>query len=79
MPTIIRQDGFRVMIYPDDHEPAHVHCYRGDSVITVWLGDKAATIREASAAAKPQDQRDALRIVNQHRERLWKAWRKHHG
>lgn len=79
MPTIIRQDGFRVMIYPDDHEPPHVHCYRGDSVITVWLGETMATVREASAEAKSTDQRDALRIVNQHRRRLLSEWRKYHG
>ncbi len=25
MPTIIKQDGFRVVIYPLDHTPSHVH------------------------------------------------------
>jgi len=25
MPTIIRQEGFRIVIYPNDHFPAHVH------------------------------------------------------
>jgi hypothetical protein len=25
MPTVLRRDGFRVAIYPNDHRPAHVH------------------------------------------------------
>jgi hypothetical protein len=25
MPTVLRMDGLRVVIYPTDHRPAHVH------------------------------------------------------
>jgi hypothetical protein len=25
MPTVLKFDGFRVVIYPNDHRPAHVH------------------------------------------------------
>jgi hypothetical protein len=25
VPTVLRFDGFRVVIYPNDHRPAHVH------------------------------------------------------
>jgi hypothetical protein len=25
MPTVMRFDGLRVLIYPNDHRPAHVH------------------------------------------------------
>lgn len=25
MPTVLRLDGLRVAIYPNDHRPAHVH------------------------------------------------------
>ena len=25
MVTVLRSDGFRVVIYPNDHRPAHVH------------------------------------------------------
>ena len=30
MPTALRFDGLRVMIYVDDHRPAHVHVIGGD-------------------------------------------------
>jgi hypothetical protein len=30
MPTILRFDGLRVTIYPNDHRPAHVHVIGAD-------------------------------------------------
>ncbi|MCY4396412.1 MAG: DUF4160 domain-containing protein [Rhodospirillaceae bacterium] len=30
MPTVLRLDGLRVVIYPNDHRPAHVHVVGGD-------------------------------------------------
>jgi len=35
MPTVDRIDGFRVVIYPNDHRPAHVHVI-GPGVASVW-------------------------------------------
>ncbi|MET0631797.1 MAG: DUF4160 domain-containing protein [Xanthobacteraceae bacterium] len=29
MPTVLRFDGFNVVIYPADHIPAHVHVFGG--------------------------------------------------
>lgn len=31
MPTVLRIDGLRVVIYPNDHRPAHVHVIGGGS------------------------------------------------
>lgn len=30
MPTVLRLNGLRVVIYPDDHRPAHVHVIGAD-------------------------------------------------
>ena len=30
MPTVLRIDGLRVVIYPNDHRPAHVHVIGAD-------------------------------------------------
>ncbi len=69
------------MIYTKDHRPAHVHCVRGDAVVIVNLPDQgiAATIREFSPHVKHDDLSDAVRIVNQNTQKLWKAWRFYHG
>ena len=29
MPTVLRFDGFRIVVYPADHVPAHVHVFGG--------------------------------------------------
>jgi hypothetical protein len=38
MPTIIREEGFRIVIYPNDHLPAHVHVIKSDGEIRIELG-----------------------------------------
>jgi len=35
MPTVDRIDGFRVVIYPNDHRLAHVHVI-GPGVASIW-------------------------------------------
>jgi hypothetical protein len=49
MPTIVRFAGYRVVIYPNDHRPEHVHvigrgveavfevnCPNGDRICAAW-------------------------------------------
>ena len=31
MPTVLRFEGYRVVIYPNDHRPAHVHVFGAGS------------------------------------------------
>jgi Domain of unknown function (DUF4160) len=31
MVTVLRADGFRVVIYPNDHSPAHVHVIQAEN------------------------------------------------
>lgn len=40
MPTIPRENGFRVVIYPNDHVPAHVHVLKGGAEIRIDLGNE---------------------------------------
>lgn len=76
MPTLVRQNGFRVMIHTDDHAPAHVHCYRGKKLVVVTLADLSVRDRQH---ASNRDVQVAVRIVEQHRDRLLQAWRDCHG
>ena len=81
MPTIHRQDGFRLMIYTKDHKPAHVHCRRGLARVVLYLPPAGArpTIRNANRHAKVIDLADALRIVGENQAKLWDAWRQYHA
>ncbi len=37
MATILRFDGWRVVIYPNDHRPPHVHVIGHDAEAVFWL------------------------------------------
>ncbi len=37
MPTILRTDGLRVSIFPNDHPPSHVHVFAGGGEALLYL------------------------------------------
>ncbi|NJN61100.1 MAG: DUF4160 domain-containing protein [Coleofasciculaceae cyanobacterium RL_1_1] len=39
MPTILRQDGFAVRLYFNDHDPPHVHVFKAGGQAKIALGD----------------------------------------
>lgn len=48
MPTVYRSHGLRVVVYPNDHRPAHVHVIgaEGEAVFILNCPDGPATLRE---------------------------------
>lgn len=48
MPTVLRLKGLRVVIYPDDHRPAHVHVWGtgGEAVFILNCPDGPPSLRE---------------------------------
>ena len=49
MPTVFRFDGLRVVIYPNDHRPAHVHVKSavGEAVFILQCPDGPPILRES--------------------------------
>ncbi|HEY1780064.1 MAG TPA: DUF4160 domain-containing protein [Roseiarcus sp.] len=49
MPTVFRFDGLRVVIYPNDHRPAHVHVIgpAGEAVFNLNCPDGPPAWRES--------------------------------
>lgn len=49
MPTVLRIGGLRVIIYPSDHRPAHVHVRNadGEAVFILHCPDGPPTLRES--------------------------------
>jgi Domain of unknown function (DUF4160) len=49
MPTILRLDGLRVMIYPNDHLPEHVHALGADceAIFELHCPAGPVTLRES--------------------------------
>jgi hypothetical protein len=76
MPTVLRIDGLRVVIYPNDHPPAHVHVIGGGWVVVVNL--IGLELREVIGCEEPEARR-VLRLIADHRDELMGAWRRIHG
>ena len=76
MPTVLRADGLRIAIYPNDHPPAHVHVIGPGWVVVVNL--LGPEVREV-IGGDFRDASRALRIVSTRRAQLMEAWRRVHG
>lgn len=78
MPTVLRVDGFRVMILfpPREHPPAHVHVVKGDGTVVIELavGVVPQRVREIHAMNRA-DVRRAEEIVAEHTNMLLTKWR----
>lgn len=77
MPTVLRADGLRVVVYLNDHAPEHVHVVGPGWVVVVDL--IGLEVREAVGDPGARDIRRALRLVADHREALLDAWEDIHG
>lgn len=51
MPTIAIVDGVRIMIFPLDHEPPHVHAFGTDFRLKLAIAD--AAVLEAHGTIRP--------------------------
>ena len=81
MPTILQQDGFKIRIFVDDHEPPHVHARCDCGLVVVNLAEadgQVPTIRTVKHASV-ELQRTALRIVTENNDLLLDHWRRIHG
>jgi hypothetical protein len=80
VPTIPRENGFRFLIFVDDHVPAHVRVWKGGALAKIEIGD-ADHRPEARdpGEMRTSDVRRAVRIVEARREEFLAAWRRIHG
>ena len=76
MPTVLRIDGWRVVIYPSDHHPAHVHVLGAGWVVVINLLEPE--VREVIGCGE-HEARQVLRRVTEHQTTLMEAWRRFHG
>lgn len=75
MITVLREGGFRFVIYTDDHEPAHVHVYGdGEARINI-LRLEPISFR----GMRRRDLEKAIAIVAANREGFLERWEEIHG
>lgn len=80
MPTILRLNGMRVVIYPNDHRPAHVHVIGadGEAVFILNCPHGPPELRESYGFAKTAIN-DIARSLVTHLAELCHIWSELHG
>lgn len=87
MVTIHRSDGFRVIIYTNDHAPAHVHVIKGkkkqpgggEVKINLVASNGNPSLIWARGDLSKSDLRKAMDIVAQHQDKFIVEWKRIHG
>ena len=80
MPTVLRIGGLRVVIYPNDHRPAHVHVIGGgcEAVFNLHCPDGPPELRENFGFAANEIATIRNRLIAE-LVYLCNEWRKVHG
>ncbi len=79
MVTVVRAHGLRVVIFVNDHEPAHVHVFGdGEAKINLLGSDGAPALVWADGMSRSEIRR-AMRIVTEQHTALLARWEDIHG
>ncbi|HXM22777.1 MAG TPA: DUF4160 domain-containing protein [Terriglobales bacterium] len=80
MPTVLRFEGLRVVIYPNDHRSAHVHVIgRGcEAVFNLDCPAGAVELRE-NYGFSPRELRHIGNVLTHHMAELSASWESIHG
>ncbi|HEY6349325.1 MAG TPA: DUF4160 domain-containing protein [Candidatus Angelobacter sp.] len=80
MPTVLRFEGLRVVIYPNDHRPAHVHVIGRGCEVVFNLNCPAgpAELRE-NYDFSMREIRPIETVLAEHMGELCRAWENIHG
>lgn len=80
MPTILREQGFRVVIYLNDHLPSHVHVFKGSGEVRIELGDEELnpSLMSITGQISDKDVAKALYLVTENQANLLAKWREIH-
>lgn len=77
MPTILKKDGFNLVLYSDDHEPIHVHVKKAGSEVKVDA--LTLEVMKVKGDISSKDVRRAVALVDENRNAIVSRWRKIHG
>ena len=79
MVTIYRAHGLRVIIFTDDHEPAHVHVFGDGQAKINLVGPDGVPDLVWAEGMKANDLRCAMQMVRDQQEQFLAKWREFHG
>lgn len=79
MVTIHRAHGLRVIIFTDDHEPAHVHVFGDGQAKINLIGPDGSPALVWAEDMKANELRRAVQLVRDQQEQFLARWREIHG
>ena len=80
MPTIFRFAGYRVVIYPNDHRPEHVHVIGKGVEVVFEVGCPSGAIELGENYGASRSQVSRMRAeIKRSQQRICEAWEKIHG
>ena len=80
MPTVLRLGSLRVVIYPNDHRPAHVHVTgQGHRAVFILNCSAGPLSLRANFGFSDRQLRDIQAKLLDHIAELCKAWEEIHG
>ncbi len=80
VPTVLRLPGLRVVIYPNDHRPAHVHVIGNghEAIFELNCPDGPVSLRENFGFAQ-HELTSIQKALSEQVQQLCKAWEGIHG
>ena len=72
MPTLATVAGMAILIYYDDHEPAHFHVIAADFTARIALAD--LSVIDAEGRMRAADLRRLRAWAAAHQAQLWDSW-----
>ncbi|HVY33968.1 MAG TPA: DUF4160 domain-containing protein [Caulobacteraceae bacterium] len=79
MVTVYRAHGLHIVIFVDDHEPAHVHVFGdGEAKINLASGEVDPELVFAIGMTRAEIRR-SMRVVKERQADLLKRWSEIHG
>ena len=80
MPTVLRIGSLRVVIYSNDHRPAHVHVIGADCEALFVLGCSAGRVRLRENYGFAQRELTSIeKTLAEHLDELCQTWEEIHG
>jgi Domain of unknown function (DUF4160) len=80
MPTLLKQNGFDIRMYFDEHAPSHVHVFKAGGQAKIELGNgqqPPSLIMVQGMSTK--DAKRAVEIVTKYQDKLLETWEEFHG
>lgn len=79
MPTIYREQGFQFFVYPNDHQPAHVHVFHADGEVKIDISGSEPLPISVYGKMKLKIVKKALDIAEVQLKELQSGWEEFHG